>query len=111
MDIPLFLKLSDQHAAASCGSKDSVRQANKIADQLRSMILQALNEPSETIQLLSLSSHSTAGSWVVYTALKEGRLSDAQHSLCLETIRSYAKQNDLSGLVARMWLEKEGYSA
>jgi hypothetical protein len=111
MDIPSFLDLSDRHAAADSLTKDSVRRTNKIADQLRSLILQALKDPCETNQLLSLCDHPTAGGWVAYTVLKEGQLSDAQRTRCLETIRGFSKRDDVSGLAARMWLKKEGYEA
>ncbi|MEW5835845.1 MAG: hypothetical protein AB1832_12335 [Pseudomonadota bacterium] len=113
MDTSRFVELAEAHAAFNASghySRPSVRRANLVADELRSMMLSAFTDRQETEALFSLLDQPAAGPWIAYCALENLDLAEARKTRCLEIIRARARESTLNGLGAIFWLSQHGYN-
>lgn len=109
MDINEFVRLAIAHAECKNDSPQSLKRANSIVDQLRSMMLEAFKSPGQTDELMSLLDHPQAGPWIAYCALENLQLPAQHEARCLDVIRALASSKALGGAGAVLWLANHGY--
>lgn len=109
MGINEFVSLANAHAKAGYNSSQSVKRANRIAEKLRSVMLEAFKNPAQTEQLMSLLDHPQAGSWIAVCALENLQLDPLSEAHCLRVVRALASGTDPRGAGAALWLSGRGY--
>jgi hypothetical protein len=109
VDINEFVRLASAHAEAGHDSSQSVRRANRIADKLRSAMLEAFKSPGQTEQLMSLLDHPQAGPWIAFCALENLQLDPQSETHCLRVVRALASGTDPRGAGATLWLSDRDY--
>jgi hypothetical protein len=104
MDSARLIELAQKHAATSYGSKPAVRAANRAADELRSIVLDALSTAQGTEQLMGLLEQTSAGPWIAFIGLESGRLRPLDTARCLAVVESLAGSSELASIGASTWL-------
>ena len=109
MEINEFVRLANAHAEVGYDSSESVKRAHRIADKLRSAMLEAFKDPAQTEQLMSLLDHPQVGSWIAFCALENLQLDPQNEAHCLRVVRALASATEPSGAGAALWLSDRGY--
>lgn len=89
----------------------SVRAGNAAAGKIRAAILSALCTPAGTDKAIKLLNNATLASWIAYTALEHGDLTEFQRARCLSVVRSQAAGGGLDSVGAKAWLAEHGCEA
>ncbi len=108
MIIEKFIELAEIHAAIDYGNAVSVKKGNAAADAMNVMALEFV-EANRTDELLSLLTHTTAGSWVAFSIADLPGVSTAHKEKCISRIQSIADGSSLDSTGAQYWLKERGY--
>jgi len=103
-----FIELADLHAATDYADKNSVKNANVVADKM-SELVSSLNSSAEVEKYLSLLTHPNAGSWVAFLLADLSTISKKQRNLCIKKVKSIADGDGVNSLGAQMWLSERGF--